>query len=181
MNHDSRRRHARALFHFSTAMAGMAAAWPSQAHITLHPDTAPAGTYFEAAFVVPHGCDGSPTVALRATIPEGITSVKPQMKPGWKVSLTYRQVDPPIKSESGAMIDQVVATVQWRGGPLPGNLYDSFGLLMKLPATAGKTLYFPVEQICENGRSAWIHIPAKGQEWHAVRQPAPYLRLRPAH
>lgn len=180
MNRDSHRRHARALF-CSAAVAGLAIAWPSHAHITLHPDTAPAGTYFQTAFIVPHGCAGSPTVALNATIPDGITSVKPQMKPGWKVSLTYRQIDPPVESESGTMTDRVVASVQWRGGPLPDELYDSFGLVMKLPAAAGKTLYFPVEQICENGRRAWTHIPAEGQAWHAVREPAPYIRLQPAH
>jgi len=180
MHHDTRRRKARALF-CSAAAAGLALAWPAHAHITLHPDTAPAGTYFQTAFMVPHGCAGSPTVALRATIPAGVTSVKPQMKPGWKVSLTYRQIDPPIKSESGATISRVVASVQWRGGPLPDDLYDSFGLVMKLPAEAGKTLYFPVEQTCKDGRRAWIHIPAEGQAWHAVPEPAPYIRLQPAH
>ena len=51
----------------------------------------------------------------------------------------------------------------WRGGSLPDNLYDTFGLLMKLPDAAGKTLYFPVVQECEKGVHRWIEIPAAGQ------------------
>jgi uncharacterized protein YcnI len=52
------------------------------AHVTISPASAPAGSYFFSTFTVPHGCDGSPTVTLRIKMPEGITSVKPQVKPG---------------------------------------------------------------------------------------------------
>jgi Domain of unkown function (DUF1775) len=34
---------------------------------------------FLAAFSVPHGCDGRATVAVRMKIPDGVTSVKPQI------------------------------------------------------------------------------------------------------
>jgi periplasmic copper chaperone A len=36
---------------------------------------------------VPHGCDGSATVALRARIPQGYIDVKPMPKPGWKLEV----------------------------------------------------------------------------------------------
>ncbi|KAB0639308.1 hypothetical protein WT67_12925 [Burkholderia stagnalis] len=173
-------RHGRAramLIHFACSMTLAAGA---HAHITAQPNEGAAGTYFETSLKVPHGCDGSPTVALRVAIPDGVTSVKPQMKPGWSVDIDTQPIDPPLKGEHGTTISKRVAAVEWRGGPLPDTLYDAFGLVMKLPPAAGKTLYFPVVQTCENGRRAWTDIPADGQSWHAVHSPAPFVRLQTA-
>jgi len=150
------------------------------AHITAQPNEAVAGTYFETSFNVPHGCDGSSTVAIQVTIPAGVLSVKPQMKPGWQVEARTQVIDPPLKGEHGAGTTQAVSSVEWRGGPLPDGLYDRFGILMKLPDTPGKTLWFPVVQTCENGRREWTDIPADGQSVHALHGPAPFVRLQAA-
>jgi uncharacterized protein YcnI len=95
------------------------------------------------------------------------------MKPGWKVSITRRPAGRP--HSAGAP----VSAVEWRGGPLPDDLYDTFGLVMKLPAAAGQTLYFPVTQECRNGIRHWTGIPANGQKWHALPSPAPFVKLLP--
>lgn len=150
------------------------------AHITAQPNEAAAGTYFETSLKVPHGCNGSSTVAIQVAIPPDVLSVKPQMKPGWQVQMQTRVIDPPLKGEHGALISQAVSSVQWRGGPLPDSLYDSFGLVMKLPDAAGKTLWFPVVQTCENGRREWTEIPTDGESWHALSSPAPFVRLQAA-
>lgn len=65
-----------------------------------------------------------------------------------------------------------------RGGSLPADLYDRFGLLMKLPDTPGKTLWLTVIQTCENGRREWTEIPADGTFWHDLHSPAPFIRLQ---
>jgi periplasmic copper chaperone A len=152
---------------------------PALAHITARPDSSAAGSYFNTAFTVPHGCDGSATVALRIKIPEGVTAVKPQMKPGWVVTIKTRKLDPPVKAEHGQTISETVDEVDWRGGPLPNTLYDTFGMIMKLPDAPGQTLYFPVVQECEQGNRHWIEIPATGQRWNDLREPAPFVRLTP--
>ncbi|WP_042299659.1 YcnI family protein [Paraburkholderia kururiensis] len=147
------------------------------AHITTAPNEGVAGSYFETSLKVPHGCDGAATVAIRVTIPDGVTSVKPQMKPGWTVRIATRPVDPPLVGENGAAITSTVQSVEWRGGPLPDAFYDRFGLVMKLPATPGRTLFFPVEQTCERGSRAWTEIPAEGADPHALHSPAPFVRV----
>jgi uncharacterized protein YcnI len=162
------------------ALAATIASRCAHAHIVAQPDQGKAGSYFETSLKVPHGCDGSSTVALRVAIPDGVLSIKPQLKPGWTVSIVTRSIDPPLKAEHGMTIDKSVAAVEWRGGPLPDNLYDTFGLVMKLPTTPGKTLYFPVVQTCENGKRDWTEIPTEGQDWHAIHSPAPQVRLAPA-
>lgn len=153
---------------------------PAFAHITAQPNEAVGGTYFQTTLNVPHGCDGSSTVAIQVAIPADVLSVKPQMKAGWRVDIQTRAIEPPLKGEHGASITQSVGSVEWRGGPLPDSLYDSFGLVMKLPDAAGKTLYFPIVQTCENGRREWTDIPADGQSWHALHSPAPFVRLKAA-
>ena len=152
---------------------------PAFAHITAHADSGVAGSYFDTAFTVPHGCDGAATVALRIKIPEGVTAVKPQMKPGWTVTIKTRKLDPPLKADHGRTISETVDEIEWRGGPLPDNLYDTFGMVMKLPDTPGQTLYFPTIQECPQATRRWIEIPAAGQRWNDLREPAPFVKLTP--
>jgi uncharacterized protein YcnI len=159
------------------AAAGLAAG--AAAHVTASPDTAKAGSYFTTSFTVPHGCAGAATVAVRIKLPDGGEDVKPQMKPGWKVEVVTRKLPSPERDAHGNTITEVADQVAWHGGPLPDNLYDSFGVLMKLPDKPGATLYFPTVQECETGIHRWIEIPAAGQQWHDLAEPAPFVRLAP--
>ncbi|HKN10719.1 MAG TPA: YcnI family protein [Pseudomonadota bacterium] len=151
----------------------------ASAHVTAQPNEAGADSYFVTAFSVPHGCDGSATIAVRMKIPDGVTSVKPQMKVGWEISIKTKNLDKPAAAGHGATVGETVDEVAWRGGPLPDSLFDTFGLLMKLPDAPGQTLYFPVIQECQQGVHRWIEIPTGQQTWGDLREPAPFLRLKP--
>jgi uncharacterized protein YcnI len=155
------------------AFAGVA-----QAHVTANPDEGVAGRYFQTSFRVSHGCGESPTVAVRVKIPEGVIQVKPQVKSGWTVEIKKRTLPQPIDAGHGVKIAETVDEVAWRGGPLPNAFYDEFGLIMKLPDGAGKTLWFPVVQECQQGAHRWIEIPDQGQSWDSLREPAPFVKLR---
>jgi uncharacterized protein YcnI len=150
----------------------------ASAHVTATPNEAAAGTYFLTGFTVPHGCSGSPTVAVRIKIPEGVISVKPQMKPGWEITITNRKLDKAIDAGHGRMVTETVDEVAWRGGPLPDSLYDTFGLVMKLPDQPGRTVYFPVVQECKEGVHRWITIPETDEKWGDAKEPAPFVRLK---
>ncbi|MBI5129842.1 MAG: YcnI family protein [Rhodopseudomonas palustris] len=163
------------------AAAAVAAsiAGPAVAHVSLQPNEAVAGNYVQTALSVPHGCDGTATLAVRVKIPDGVLSVKPQMKPGWSIEIKTRKIEGEQPKLHGKTITETVDEVAWRGGPLPDAYYDTFGLVMKLPDAAGKTLYFPVVQECEKGVHRWIEIPAAGQTPDGLKEPAPGLRLKP--
>lgn len=164
----------------SALLAGVAfGAGAAQAHATIQPKEAVAGSYFQAAVNITHGCDGHATLVVRVKLPEGVLSVKPQAKPGWSVEIKTRRLDQPLPGLHGKSIAETVDEVAWRGGPLPDNLYDSFGLLMKLPDRPGQTLYFPVVQECEQGAHRWIEIPGAGQGKDELREPAPAVLLKP--
>jgi uncharacterized protein YcnI len=165
---------------FITAIAVFAALSGSpSAHVTANPNEGTAGTFFQTSFRVPHGCGGSPTVAIRVKMPDGVTSVKPQMKPGWRIEITMRKLDQPIDVGHGQKVTETVDEVAWRGGPLPDAYYDDFGLQMRLPARPEATLWFPTVQDCERGVTRWIEIPAGDQKWNDLREPAPFVKLRP--
>src|SRR5688500_8641183 len=110
-----------------SALAGSAAA-----HVTVNPDEAAAGSWFRAALRISHGCEGSPTVAVRVKLPDGVFSVKPQVKPGWTIEIKTRMLEQPAEGLHG-VVTEVVDEIAWRGGPLPDAYFDEFGLSMKLP------------------------------------------------
>ena len=59
-------------------------------------------------------------------------------------------------------------------------LFDlEFVLQAKLPAKEG-TLYWPVSQICEEGRVDWTQVPKAGQKLSDLKSPAATLELMPA-
>lgn len=158
------------------AMASVAA--PASAHVTVQPADAAADSYAQLVFTVPHGCNGSATKALRVKLPDGILSAKPQMKPGWQVGIKTRKLDTAVAGPHGKSVTEVVDEVDWRGGPLPDNLYDTFGLIVRLPDRIGQTLYFPAVQECEQGVERWIEIPSTVQSADKLRAPAPAVRLK---
>lgn len=169
----------RAVIAIAFALACPAAA---SAHVTLQPRDAAAGSYAQLTFTVPHGCDGQATTGLRIKIPEGVVSVKPQMKPGWTATTTSRPLATPA-SLHGKPVTEAVDEVAWRGGKLPDNLFDTFGLVVKLPDGAARPLYWPVVQECESVTRNWADMPAQGGAHHhhgGEDSPAPMLNLVPA-
>lgn len=144
-------------------------------HATLERTEAPADTYHKATLRVPHGCQGSPTLRVRVHVPAGVTSVKPQPKAGWELSIQKAMLATPVTVE-GRTITEGVVEIVWSGRLLDEHL-EEFGIMMKLPNSPGQTLYFNTVQECERGVHRWIEVPAAGQPSHQLKEPAPALKL----
>ena len=138
-------------------------------------EEAPAGGSTIIPFVVPHGCDGSPTRSVAIRIAAGVTSAKPQAKPGWRLTITRGKLPQPVKDFAGNTVTRGVLQVTWSGGNLPDSQFDTFNILLGMPNTPGKTVYFPVVQRCAKGVTRWIEIPKKGQA--EPEHPAPGVKL----
>lgn len=148
---------------------------PALAHVTLAEPTAKAGSYYVATFRVGHGCAGSPTTALRIEIPEGIASARPQPKPGWSLEIEHVPLPKPVPGEMGETVTNRVTAITWKGGELPGDQFDAFAVMMKLPVAPG-TLIFPATQTCASGVEHWSDAPMAGMR---MSHPAPVLTLTP--
>ncbi len=85
----------------------LSSAW---AHVTVHPQETPAGSFAKLTFRVPHSCDGSPTIRLRVQIPGGATSVKLMVHPLWKVE----DVLLPLAGESQIKVRLLVSDFEER-------------------------------------------------------------------
>ena len=157
--------------------AAMVASASASAHVTLETREAWVGASYKAVMRVPHGCEGSPTTAIKIRIPEGVISVKPMPKAGWKLDTVSGKYSKTY-SLRGAKVSEGVTEVHWTGGKLPDAFYDEFLFIGALAEEleAGKTIYFPVVQECEKGVERWIEIPDGGHEGPA---PATGLKLLP--
>jgi uncharacterized protein YcnI len=122
---------------------------PVLAHVGLTvTGTAGAGSTNLFGFGPGHGCAGSPTIALRIQIPEGIDSVKPVAKPGWNIDI--------VTDGDGA-----VTEIHFTGGNLPEAWYDQFWIRAVIDAEVapGTRIFFPVVQECVEGAHNWINLP----------------------
>ena len=150
------------------------------AHITLETQEAAVGSTYKAILRVPHGCEGQPTTTVKIKIPEGVISVKPMPKPGWKLETVKGKYAQSYDSH-GKAVAEGVQEVVWSGGELPDEFYDEFVLRAQLTAglSVGETLYFPVVQECGDKAERWIEIPKSGEDGHSLEFPAPGIKLLP--
>jgi uncharacterized protein YcnI len=114
-------------------------------------------------------------------IPEGVIAVKPTPKAGWELDMiegAYKQ----SYDYHGTPTTNGVRELVWTGKLLDKH-YDEFVFRAYLTSSlkADSTLYFPVVQECESGKSdRWIEIPAEGKSADDYKFPAPGLKLMPA-
>jgi len=163
------------------ALGAATIAATASAHVTLERTEAAVGSPYKAVLRVPHGCEGTATVALRIRVPEGMIAVKPMPKPGWKIETMIGKYPRSYDYFHGAKLSEGVTEIGFGGGNLPDAYYDEFVFAGFLAGDLepGRTLYLPVVQECEKGVNRWIEIPAPGKSSADYPEPAPALRLLP--
>lgn len=148
----------------------------ANAHATFEKKSVPADSYQRLALGIPHGCGDKATTAVTVEIPEGVISVKPQPKAGWKLATELDKYKTPMKNH-GKTITEGVKKVTWSNGNLPTNFFDEFKLSVKMPNKADTTIYFKVDQQCGSDAIRWIEIPEAGKNSHDYKRPAPGIKL----
>jgi uncharacterized protein YcnI/copper(I)-binding protein len=150
----------------------------ARAHAALERKEATPNASYRGVVQITHGCDGQPTNRVSVTIPEGVVGAKPMPKPGWTVTTekgAYARAYPYFHGD----IREGVKTITWTGGSLPDDQVDEFTFLARVTDAfaPGATVYFPIEQDCAKGQYRWSEIPAAGQDAHALKSPAPGVRV----
>ena len=159
----------------------LTAAGGASAHVGVTPDKTAAGSYALLTFGIPHGCDASGTTKVAITLPQELNDAQPTVNPNWTVEKVTEQLADPKKLADGTAItkrtSQIVYTAKT---PLAHELRDALVLSVKLPDTAGTTLYFPTLQSCETGQTDWSEIAKDGQDPHSLEAPAPSITVTDA-
>lgn len=148
-------------------------------HVVLDEPAALAGRSYKATLRVGHGCDGSPTTAIKVLIPTGFQGAKPMPKAGWILTTTRARLAKPYASH-GQTLSEDVSEIMWSASTqdswLPDAWYDEFVLRGGLPAEAGP-MWFKVLQTCETGRKDWVQVPASGTSTQGLKAPAALLEI----
>lgn len=133
----------------------------AQAHISLHPNTIPAGAFATLDVRVPGEQEGAYVKKMDVLFPPGFTGVDYENVPGWSAKIVETKLATPI-SEGGETIDTEVSQIIWTWtGPLGkvnNGQFINFPLSLAIPANAaGKALEFRTVQTYSNGQIVhWI-------------------------
>lgn len=148
------------------------------AHVTVSPETAPAGGYAMLDFGVPHGCDGAATNQITVRMPPQVISATPEEVAGWPIQVKEGKLPKPVE-QPGEQVTEGVREVTWSGGPLPDNHLQRFGLSVAFAGESGEMAPFKLIQGCVGGEeTGWIQeVTADGPE---PDLPAPTVTLTAA-
>ena len=151
------------------------------AHVSIEESEVTAGSSAIITLAFSHGCEGSPTTEVRIQMPETIPTVSPTINANWDVEKVTEALDTPVEGAHGEQITERVSEVVYTARtPVEDGFRDTFELSVNIPEdAAGQTLYFPTIQTCETGESAWIEIPAEGEDHDELESPAPASKLSP--
>lgn len=136
----------------------LSAILPAQAHVTLPPGGAAAGSDYEAAFRVGHSCkDTAATTGITVRLPEGFTLVQAQPRAGWTLNSNAREVSWTAAAGAG----------------LPDKERAEFVVRGTLTSQPG-TLWFKVLQTCGSASADWAQLPGADA---GAKLPFPAARL----
>ena len=151
-------------------------------HVVLDEPVALASRGYKAALRVSHACEGSPTTAIKVTVPVGFQGAQPMPKAGWTVTITRAKLAKPYDSH-GKTVSEDVSEITWSANSqdswLPAAYYDEFVFRGGLPAEAG-AMWFKVLQTCEKGSNNWSELPASGMSTKGLKLPAALLEIIPS-
>ncbi|MCS3842243.1 YcnI family protein [Microbacterium sp. AK031] len=147
--------------------AGLVFAAPTaaQAHVGVSPDAIEPGGSAVLTFSFTHGCEDSPTTALRVTMPEGLTSVSPTVDGNWDIA---------VERADNGLVSAVTYTAV---SPIPSDLRGAASMAVRLGEDAPDSLAFPVKQTCESGVNEWVEIAEDGADPHDLDSPAPVVAI----
>ncbi len=129
------------------AVALLAIPAAAQAHVTLQPDSAPAGGFVRLDVRVPNERDDAGTTKVDVQLPPGFISASYEPVPGWDVKVTRSKAAEPIDAGEGLKSDEQVSRITWTGdgkqGVIAPGQFQDFGLSLQHARTARRATSSP--------------------------------------
>jgi periplasmic copper chaperone A len=142
-------------------VGGLIAPASAQAHISLHPNTIPAGAFATLDVRTPGEQEGAHVTRVDMLLPPGFTGVDYENVPGWNAKVIETKLATPIR-EDGETVDTEASQIVWTWtGPLGevnNGQFVNLPLSLAIPEDAtGKALEFRTVQTYSNGQVIhWI-------------------------
>jgi uncharacterized protein YcnI len=141
---------------------GLALPASAGAHVSLHPNTVPAGAFVTLDVRVPGEEQGAYAYKVDMLMPPGFTDVAVENVPDWTIKEITTTLKTPIQTDDGP-ISQEVSEIVWTGdrstlGRLDNGTFIQFPLSIAMPDDiAGQSLAFKTLEYYSNGVIArWI-------------------------
>lgn len=129
------------------------------AHVVVNPNTANVGARTTFSVSVPVEKDIA-TTGVRLLIPEGIKSVTPNVKPGWKITTTSSEIT-------------------WTGGTIPVGQRDDFLFRTQVPASETTLVWKAYQTYADGSVVAWDADPKTINEGdESGDKPGPYSETK---
>lgn len=161
----------------ATAAAMLLFAGSALAHITVSPDSVPAGSTTVLTFHVPNEEAKADTVKVDVQIPinHPIAQLLVQPVPGWTFTVKTVTLAKPIVTDDGSF-SQAVSEVIWSGGRILPGQFQSFTISADPMPTGESQVAFKAIQTYSNGDVVrWIDLQQPGQP--EPDHPAPVVTL----
>ncbi len=161
----------------ATAAAMLLFAGPALAHITVSPNSVPAGSTTVLTFHVPNEESKADTVKVDIQIPTDhpIAQFLVQPVPGWTFTVKTVTLAKPLVTDDGSF-SQAVSEVIWTGGKILPGQFQSFQISADPMPTGESQVVFKAIQTYSNGDVVrWIDLSTPGQADPA--HPAPIVTL----
>lgn len=150
------------------AVLALAVPGMASAHVGVSPDELVAGDHGVLTFSFSHGCENSPTTALRVTMPDGLASVAPTMDGDWTID---------VERGDDGLVSAVTYTALT---PVPTDLRGAVSMSVGLDEDTPTSLAFPVVQQCVEGATEWTQLAENGEDPHSLDAPAPVVTVTEA-
>lgn len=147
------------LISLSITAIGLLVAVNVSAHVVVKPATAGIGAYQIFTMGVPSEKPVA-TVGLRLVLPDGLNSVTPNVKPGWKVEVKTQATGKKITDEDGMETDEMKPVeIDWTGGSVPAGQRDEFSFQSQAPATPTTLTWKAYQTYADGSVVAWDQTP----------------------
>jgi uncharacterized protein len=135
----------------------------AQAHVSLHPNEVPTGSFATLDIRVPNEMEKANTVKLAVQVPPGFLDISTEYMPGWTSRVLTSKLAKPVQTGDGEVTEQVREII-WTGdgkqGLIPSGQFLNFPISTEIPGKAGEELTFKVLQYYDNGEVVrWIGGP----------------------
>jgi uncharacterized protein YcnI len=146
------------------ASCALAAPVAAQAHVSLHPNDVPTGSFATLDIRVPNESEKANTVKLAVQVPPGFLDISTEYMPGWAAKVLTAKLAKPVKTDGGTVTEQVREVI-WTGsggqGKIPPGEFLNFPISTEIPGKAGQSLTFKVLQYYDDGEVVrWIGPPS---------------------
>jgi uncharacterized protein YcnI len=135
----------------------------AQAHVSVHPNEVPVGSFATLDIRVPNETEKDNTVKLAVQFPPGFLDVSTEYMPGWTAEVKTTKLANPVQTDDGE-VTEGVKEITWTGhggeGRIPPGQFLNFPISTEIPGKEGEELTFKVLQYYDNGEVVrWIGPP----------------------